>query len=132
MSVSIFCPADADVLTFPQRGGMEHTDSTFSLADYRETLRQRPDYHARSRARLERSNRDCPCCRRATVETVERGDGSFNRQGSVIPFSATVAGFSCRGCGHHWRTTYQEDAVTVGSETELPQLRANSLSVRVS
>ena len=55
------------------------------------------------RTRQQHDNRDCPACRRMTVEPVELLDGCISRNGAVIHGTPTLIGFSCNACGHEWR-----------------------------
>lgn len=56
-----------------------------------------------ARARMERENTQCPCCRRVTVQPIERPDAIVNRNGATIPGTATIVGFQCNACRHQWR-----------------------------
>ena len=55
-----------------------------------------------TRARVEKENRACPCCHRASVQPLELGDAVRNRNGAKVPGTATVVGFRCSGCRHEW------------------------------
>jgi hypothetical protein len=55
-----------------------------------------------ARARLEHNNRNCPNCRRITVQPVELDDALLNRRGEEIPNTATVVAFYCTTCSHEW------------------------------
>jgi hypothetical protein len=61
-----------------------------------------PRQSAIARARLEHQNRNCPRCRRITVQPVELDDALLNRKGEAIPNTATVDGFYCTTCSHEW------------------------------
>lgn len=56
------------------------------------------------RARLLYQNSTCPTCGRATVDPIELDDALLNRSGLPIPGTASVVGFSCSACRHHWST----------------------------
>jgi cytochrome c5 len=57
---------------------------------------------AAERARAELHNRSCPCCHRATVESIELNNGRIGRNGRMVPGTGTLVGFGCHGCGHEW------------------------------
>jgi len=56
------------------------------------------------RARALYDNRCCPSCSYPVVEPIELADGFRNRKGQVIPGTATLVGFRCRGCRSEWAT----------------------------
>ena len=89
--LSVFRPQDTDdsprILSFASFAARVKTDQIFDVC---------------TRAKLEHNNRVCPACGRVKVEPVEMNDPLFGRSGGVIPRSATLAGFQCRGCGHTW------------------------------
>ena len=74
----------------------------FSYSDYVARRRSRQMVNVVLRARLEKSNRQCPCCRRVTVQPIELRDAVTNRNGATIPGTATVVGFQCTACRHEW------------------------------
>ncbi len=59
-----------------------------------------------ARARLLHRNQCCPRCGRVTVEPLERDDALFDRNGTPIPGSASVAGFTCNSCHGEWSTSH--------------------------
>lgn len=54
------------------------------------------------RARALFENRTCPSCNYPVVIPIELENGIRNRNGMVIPGTATLVGFRCRGCSHEW------------------------------
>jgi len=36
------------------------------------------------------------------VRPIELHDPALNRHGAIVPRTATLAGFSCHGCGNTW------------------------------
>jgi len=54
------------------------------------------------RARLEKSNSQCPSCQRVSVQPIELRDAITNRNGATVPGTATVVGFQCNACRHEW------------------------------
>ena len=54
------------------------------------------------RARSLFQNRCCKACGYPVVEPIELADGLRNRKGMVIPGTATLVGYRCRGCGSEW------------------------------
>ncbi len=56
------------------------------------------------RARALFENRSCRHCGYPVVEPIELADGFRNRKGAVIPGTATLVGFRCRGCQSEWST----------------------------
>ncbi|MBI1346412.1 hypothetical protein GC163_08985 [bacterium] len=63
-----------------------------------------PMFDVIERARLLYDNRCCPSCHYPVVEPIELADGVRNRKGQVIPGTATLVGFRCRGCRSEWAT----------------------------
>lgn len=61
-----------------------------------------PSQSVLARARLMHRNQSCPRCGRVTVEPVEYDDALLDRNGTPIPGSASVAGFSCNSCHGEW------------------------------
>lgn len=59
-------------------------------------------FHVVHRARTLYENRCCKACRYPVVEPIELADGVRNRKGMVIPGTATLVGFRCRGCKSEW------------------------------
>ena len=116
MSLTLYRPSVAVSLHTGSSEQDDHVESQaeriFSLCEFREAVRVDPAQRTRLRAKLERANRSCRCCQRATVESVENEDGLLNRQGGVIPRSASLSGFSCWGCGYQWRTPQQDASRT--------------------
>jgi len=76
---------------------------TLSYARFAAARRGRRMVDVVTRARLERANTQCPCCRRVTVQPIERPDAIVNRNGATIPGTATIVGFQCNACRHQWR-----------------------------
>lgn len=74
-----------------------------SFQEAREALAARRSERALDRARHEYRNRTCPRCRRVTVEACELDDHVLNRNGAIIPLTATVVGFRCSTCSHEWQ-----------------------------
>jgi hypothetical protein len=89
--LSVFRPTDVDgeprILSFATFSARVKTDQLFDVV---------------TRAKLEHANRCCPACGRARVQSIELDDPLLNRNGAVVPRSASLAGFSCRGCGNTW------------------------------
>ena len=56
------------------------------------------------RARALFDNRCCRHCGYPVVEPIELADGFRNRKGAIIPGTATLVGFRCRGCQAEWST----------------------------
>ncbi|MCA9075903.1 MAG: hypothetical protein KDA93_12770 [Planctomycetaceae bacterium] len=73
-----------------------------SFTDYSARRRSRQMVNIVMRARLERTNSQCPCCRRVTVQPIELRDAVTNRNGATVPGTATVVGFKCNACRHEW------------------------------
>ncbi len=65
------------------------------------------------RARTEFKNRNCPHCKRVTVDPVELRDGQLGRNGAIIPGTGTLVGFSCNACGHEWPTQERAKRITI-------------------
>ncbi len=74
----------------------------YSIAAYRVQTAKPSRRTVVSRARLIHANRTCPSCRRTTVIPREFADATLNRNLLPVPGTATLAGFSCHGCGHEW------------------------------
>jgi hypothetical protein len=89
--LSVFRPTDVDgeprILSFATFATRVRTNQLFDVV---------------SRAKLEHANQCCPACGRASVQTIERDDPLLNRNGAMIPRTASLAGFACRGCGNTW------------------------------
>ena len=54
------------------------------------------------RAQKIRDNRQCIDCGHPIVEPLELNDGCQNRNGMVIPGTATLVGFHCASCDAEW------------------------------
>lgn len=74
-----------------------------SYQEFAHQLTQRRMPGVVSRARIQRANTQCPCCRRVTVQPIEQPDAIVNRNGATIPGTATIVGFQCNACRHQWR-----------------------------
>ena len=122
MSLTLFRPSVDISLYSPSREQRnDEVEQIFSLRDFRETWRTDSAQRTRLRAKLERANRSCSCCQRATVEPVENDDSLLNRQGHVIPRSASLAGFSCWSCGYQWRTPQENLEVSRTDEEAMQE-----------
>lgn len=94
VQLSVYCPP-APV--------EDDAPSSLSFVQSAARMRGRRMVDIVTRARLERANIQCPCCRRVTVEPVELPDALVNRNGATIPGTATIVGFHCNACRHKWR-----------------------------
>ncbi len=90
--LSVFRPGDAPA----------DVPRILSFARYAARIKANELFDVVSRAKLEHANQTCPRCGRVTVESVEKPDPILNRNGAVIPKSATLVGFFCNACGHGW------------------------------
>lgn len=89
--LSVFRPCD-----------VEGEPRILSFATFAARVRSRQVMDVITRAKLEHDNQCCPACGRATVEPIEVGNASLNRNGAVIPRTASIAGFNCNACGNSW------------------------------
>jgi len=89
--LSVYCPPAED--DAPQ---------VLSYSQFAARRRGRQMVNIVTRARLEKSNRQCPCCRRVTVRSIELRDAITNHNGATVPGTATVVGFQCNACRHEW------------------------------
>lgn len=62
----------------------------------------RGEFDVVTRARALFDNRCCQTCGYPVVEPIELADGLKNRNGMVIPGTATLVGFRCCGCRAEW------------------------------
>jgi predicted RNA-binding Zn-ribbon protein involved in translation (DUF1610 family) len=82
--------------------GVDDSPRILSFALFAARVKSDHIFDVVTRAKLEHHNRVCPACGRVTVQPIELDDPLLNRNGAVIPRTATLAGFSCRTCGHSW------------------------------
>jgi hypothetical protein len=91
--LSLYCPPvdfvddEPRLLSFTDYAGRVHTNRVAELID---------------RARLQKQNTQCPCCHRVTVTPLELSDGVRNRNGALVPGTATIVAFRCGACCHEW------------------------------
>lgn len=73
-----------------------------SFTEYAGRVRQNRVTQLLTRARVQKLNAQCPCCRRVTVTPLEISDGARNSNGALIPGTATIVAFRCGACRHEW------------------------------
>ena len=74
----------------------------YSISAFRISARGGNQQSTAARARTIHANRTCPACGRTTVVPLEFFDAARNRNLMPVPGTATLAGFSCHGCGAEW------------------------------
>jgi len=74
----------------------------YSISAFRIPARGGNRQSTAARARAIHANRTCPACGRTTVVPLEFRDAARNRNLMPVPGTATLAGFSCHGCGAEW------------------------------
>lgn len=82
--------------------GVDDSPRILSFASFAARVKSQQIFDVVTRARLEHHNRVCPTCGRVAVKPVEMNDPVLNRNGAVIPRTATLAGFTCQCCGNTW------------------------------
>jgi hypothetical protein len=91
--LSLYCPPvdveddEPRLLSFSQHAGRVRANRVIDLL---------------TRARVRKQNSQCPCCHRVTVQPLELSDAVRNRNGAVVPGTATIVAFRCTACRHEW------------------------------
>jgi hypothetical protein len=79
------------------------TESEPAILQFRvQRLRTGKTTNVIDRARALFNNRTCRTCGYPVVTPIELNDAQLNRNGRVIPGTATLVGFRCHGCKSEW------------------------------